>query len=203
MSRSVLDQREISTALKRQSNETGSHSMRRHGNPDGLRALLDDTLNLVGVKRPFLRMIPLAKTHKQRRFWCGTRPASRFQIVINRLPDFDREFGKAPFMAFAMPNNSDMIALLHHQIAKRQRDHFRTTNARAQKKHEEGIISFANGVAAIDGVKERFRFLSFQSSVRALVVTPFEAANALDRIACEQATLHSLVQQSPGDCPHA
>jgi len=69
MPRPVLDEREIRPTLKRQGDEAGPHPMGRHRNPDGLCALFDDALDLVGMKRPFLGMISFAKTDKQRRFW--------------------------------------------------------------------------------------------------------------------------------------
>src|SRR5437773_12292806 len=104
---SVLDECEICAALKCQSDEAGPHPMRRHRDPDGLCALLDNALDLIGMQRPLLRVIPFAKTDKEWRFWRSTRPASRLQIVINRLLDLDRKFGEASFIALLMPNARD------------------------------------------------------------------------------------------------
>ncbi len=48
-----------------------------------------------------------------------------------------------PLLDNHQSNDGGMIALFHHQVTNGQRNHFRTTNAGAEKKHEEGIVSFA------------------------------------------------------------
>jgi len=202
MPRAILDQREICSTLKRQGDEAGPHPMRRHRDPDGLRVLLDDTFDLVGMERPFLGMIAFAKADKERRFRYCTRPASRLQIVINRLPDLDREFGEASFIAFAVTNDRDMVALFHHQIAKGQRHRFRATNAGAQKEHEESIISFAKGSAAINRIQERFGFLAFQGAMGTFILSSFEAANAFCGVLWQKTPLDRFIKQPLGNGPH-
>lgn len=129
MPRGVLDECQICPTLKGQRNKARPHPMRRHRYPNGVCALLDDALYLIGMERPFLGMIAFAKTDEERCFWRCMLTTSSHEVIVNDLPDLNWEFGKTAFVPFAMPNDGHMIALFHPQIADGQCYCFRTTNA--------------------------------------------------------------------------
>jgi len=116
----ILHQCQIRPTLKGQCNKARPHPMWRHRDPNSVRTLLHNTLHLVGMERFLLGMIAFAKTDKE---WCIRRyvlTTSCRQVLINHLPNFNREFSKTACVAFAMLNDGHMIALFHHQIADGQ-----------------------------------------------------------------------------------
>src|SRR6266849_1229816 len=148
-------------------------------------------------------MIAFAKTDKEWCFWCCILTTNCHQVIVNDLPDLNWEFRQAPFVAFAMPDDGDMMALFHHQIADSQRYRFSTANACTQEEHDECIVPSANRRLLINGIQECLGFLSFQGSMWTFILTSFEGTDAFGRILCQKITLDRLVQQPLNNSPHA
>src|SRR5260221_2248202 len=149
---SVLHKREICTALKGQRNKACRHPMRRHRDSDSVCPLLHDAFYLIRMQRPFLGMIAFAKTDKEGCFRRYVLTASSCQVIINDVPNLNRELGQPAFVAFAMLNNGHMIALFHSQITDGQCHRFRATNTCAEQEHDQRIVPFPKRRTTINGI---------------------------------------------------